>query len=170
VSDSIIDSGSEYRMAYAGTGGRQSGAPLVVTDTTIIGRVYTLGMELASNTIFFAASVIDAPVTAEMLQAGCVRFCYLPPGSRVPRQYECQPKVASDATRVRPIFTSLAYGDAGYCQLDVNCADEIKRGAGDQAEMGAFHDLYQPQRIANLRARLDEFLPFSMEAGIFQAS
>jgi hypothetical protein len=36
--------------------------------------------------------------------------------------------------------------------------------------MGAFHNLYQPQRQANLRARLDEYLRFGLEAGIFFAS
>ena len=36
--------------------------------------------------------------------------------------------------------------------------------------MGAFHDLYQPQREINLRVRLDEYLRFGLEAGIFYAS
>jgi hypothetical protein len=36
--------------------------------------------------------------------------------------------------------------------------------------MGVFHDLYQPQRAANLRARLDEYTPAGMQAGIILAS
>jgi hypothetical protein len=36
--------------------------------------------------------------------------------------------------------------------------------------MGAFHDLYQPQRESNLRARLDEYTPAGMTAGILFAS
>jgi hypothetical protein len=36
--------------------------------------------------------------------------------------------------------------------------------------MGAYHQLYEPQRIANLQARLDEYLRFGLEAGIFLAS
>jgi hypothetical protein len=36
--------------------------------------------------------------------------------------------------------------------------------------MGVFHDLYQPQRAANLRARLDEYTPAGMTAGIIYAS
>jgi hypothetical protein len=36
--------------------------------------------------------------------------------------------------------------------------------------MGTFHDLFQPQREANLRARLDEYTPAGMEAGILFAS
>ena len=76
----------------------------------------------------------------------------------------------NDATRVRPVFTSLRYGDAGYCQLSQVCAVEIREGADYQAEMGAFHDLYQPQREANLSASLSEYLRFGLEAGIFFAS
>ena len=71
---------------------------------------------------------------------------------------------------MRPSFNSLHYGDASYCQLSANCAIEIRQGADDEAEMGAFHQLYQPQRTANLRARLDEYLRFGLEAGIFYAS
>ena len=131
-------------------------------------------MELASNTIFFAdlepRDLWPVPVNAERLQAGCVRFSYVPPGSRLPRLYRCQPANIDDAARVQPVFTSLRYGDAGYCQLNQLCAVEIRQGADDQAEMGAFHDLYQPQREANLSSSLDEYLRFGLEAGIFLAS
>jgi hypothetical protein len=33
--------------------------------------------------------------------------------------------------------------------------------------MGAFSDLKQPQRLANLRASLTEYLPVGLEAGVF---
>ena len=67
-------------------------------------------------------------------------------------------------------FTSLRYGDAAYCQLSAACPVEITEGADDQVEMGAFHGLYQRRREANLRAALDEYLRFGLEAGIFYAS
>ena len=174
ISHSIVDALAESAIAYAAPDQANAGAPLTVKNSTIIGRVHTLLMELASNTIFFAAlSATDnwpAPVRATRLQQGCVRFCYVPPGSQLPRRFHCQPEKISDAARLRPVFTSLRYGDAGYGQLDERCAVEIREGADDQAEMGAFHDLYQPQRIGNLRARLDEYLRFGLEAGIFLAS
>ena len=75
-----------------------------------------------------------------------------------------------ERVRVRPRFTSTRYGHPAYCQLACDCAEEIKRGADDESEMGAFHDLYQPQREANLRARLDEYTPAGMEAGILFAN
>jgi hypothetical protein len=36
--------------------------------------------------------------------------------------------------------------------------------------MGAFHDLFQPQREANLLARLEEFTPAGMDVGIIHAT
>jgi hypothetical protein len=174
ISNSIVDALAESASAYAAPDNFSAGAPLTLKNSTIIGRVHTLLMELASNTIFFAAlsstDNLSAPVRATRLQQGCVRFCYVPPGSLLPRRFHCQPESLSDAARLRPVFTSLRYGDAGYGQLDERCAVEIREGADDQAEMGAFHDLYQPQRIGNLRARLDEYLRFGLEAGIFLAS
>ncbi len=174
VTDSIVDAGGERAIAYAGPGGDDPGAPLEIQRGTVIGKVWTAAMTLASNTIFLADLRADdpwpSPVRAERLQSGCTRFSYLPPGSRVPRQYHCQPATAADAARVRPVFTSLRFGDAAYAQLSSHCAAEITQGADDGAEMGAFHDLYQPQREANVRTSLDEYLRFGLEAGIFFAT
>ena len=36
--------------------------------------------------------------------------------------------------------------------------------------MGAFHELYLPQRIANLRARLEHSTPAGMDTGIIYAT
>jgi hypothetical protein len=186
IANSIIDAAGETEVAYAGLTAQEAGAPLQMNNSTVIGQVHTLCLDLISNTIFLA------PVQAEQLQQGCVRFSYIPPKSLVPRCYNCQPNLAlaqrarelglaavSDLpdlernlilSTLKPGFTSTRYGDPGYCQLSTSCAVEIKQGADDQAEMGAFHDLFQPQREANLRARLDEYLRFGLEAGIFYAS
>jgi hypothetical protein len=72
--------------------------------------------------------------------------------------------------RVEPDFNSTRYGTPTYCQLADACAGEITRGADDESELGAFHDLYQPQRDANLRTRLDEYSPAGMNAGIIHAT
>src|SRR5205085_4217448 len=77
---------------------------------------------------------------------------------------------ATEQSRVEPQFNSTRYGTPTYCQLADTCADEIKTGADDESEMGAFHDLYQPQRAANLRLRLDEYVPAGTDAGILYAT
>jgi hypothetical protein len=175
ITNSIVDATSETEFAYAALN-NATGAPLEVENSTIIGRVRA-GMLEASNTIFLSriteGESDTAPVEVERLQEGCVRFSYVPNGSRVPRQYECQPQKndsEQEMSRLRPLFTSLRYGDAAYCQLSARCAVEIRQGADDEAEMGALHHLYQPQREANLRTRLNEYLRFGLEAGIFYAS
>ena len=173
IEDSIVDASKPESIAYGGLVDGDPGASLTIQNSTVIGAVYTRVMKLASNTIFRSESALGdptPPVRAERLQQGCVRFSYVPQGSQLPRLFNCQPASADDDARVRPAFTSLRYGDAGYCQLSQACATEITTGADDQSEMGAFHNLYQPRREANLRAALDEYLRFGLEAGIFYAS
>jgi hypothetical protein len=65
------------------------------------------------------------------------------------------------------MFTSLDYGDPGYMQLALANATAIRSGAEDGSEMGAFCHLQQPQREANVRASLAEYLRLGLEAGIF---
>ncbi|MFB3921957.1 MAG: hypothetical protein ACE145_09555 [Terriglobia bacterium] len=171
INDSIIDAGAATEVAFAAPDGAAAGGSLEIRDTTLIGKVHTEEMRLASNVIFLSdlapADTWTAPVRSEKKQDGCVRFSYLPLTSVVPRRYHCQPGADRDALRVRPQFTSLRYGDPGYGQLAQRTAREIRMGADDEAEMGAFHKLYEPQRETNLRVRLDEYLRFGLEAGIF---
>jgi hypothetical protein len=100
----------------------------------------------------------------ERVQQGCVRFSYLGDAARAPRRYRCQPE------RPAPQFTSTRFGDPGYGQLADRCAEALRQGSSRQSDLGAFGDLLQPQREANLRAALDEYLRFGLEAGIFHAT
>jgi len=169
ITNSIVDANAETGVAYAAIDGTAGGAPLTVQKSTIIGKVHTSSLTLASNSIVLAQTTPgdgwQAPVWSDQRQAGCVRFSYLPPGSRTPRRYRCQPATDADAARVRPIFTSLRYGDPAYGQLDRGAAPEIRQGAEDGSELGVFHDLSQPQRETNLRVRLKEYAPFGLDVG-----
>ena len=161
ITDSIVDATNEAAVAFAAANGTDTGGTLQIADSTVVGIIHTLELKLASNSIFMS------DVRSQKKQSGCVRFCYLPLTSVVPRRYRCQPENESDALRVRPQFTSLAYADPGYGQLALRTAPQIRTGADDEAEMGAFHESYEPQREANLRIRLDEYLRFGLEAGPF---
>jgi len=184
ITDSILDATSEDGIALGSSRGAIAYVALTVARSTVIGRVQTHSIELAENTIF------NGSITVARRGLGCVRFCYVPEDSRTPRCYECQPDLVKQAVsentnvpeadkpaameqevgRVRPLFNSLRYGTPAYCQLAERCAEEITRGADDESEMGVFHDLFLPQRAANLRARLDEFTPAGMDAGIVYAN
>jgi len=188
ISDSVVDAtgtdcDSPECEAIGASGSRLAYAVLTVSSSTVIGRVMAHAIELAENSIFLSR------VTVARRQMGCMRFCYVRPDSRTPRRFNCQPDLveravtaamagtlATDAPqqgaldmerwRVRPQFNSTRYGRPTYCQLAETCAAEIVRGADDESEMGVFHDLFQPQRLANLRARLDEFAPAATDTGI----
>jgi hypothetical protein len=173
IVDSIVDANGPDRLAYADPAGGPGGE-LSVTASTVVGRVRAYGMPLATNSIFLADPALDGdaqvPVRVEKRQEGCVRFCYMPREASVPRRFHCRPGPDDDPVGMRPSFTSRRHGDAGYLQLHAQCPPEIGTGADDGAEMGAFHLLFGPQREANLRLRLDEYLRFGLEAGIFHAS
>ena len=196
ISNSIIDACSDSGVAYAALDDTAAGGVLEIVNTTVIGKLHTRILQLASNTIFYAALEVGdgwtAPLHAEQTQTGCVRFSYVPPGSRVPRRYRCQPDQAisraikqeeqngvslSNAEKQEIIeriqrkieaeFSARRYGHPAYAQLALSCPREISRGADDESEMGAFHDLYQPQRETDLKVRLDEYLRYGLQAGIF---
>jgi hypothetical protein len=120
-----------------------------------------------------------------------VRFCYVPGiNPQTPKRYRCQPEqeisdriaeaekagVVSNAKKIKirnevlewlvPGFTSLDKNHYGYAQLKQNCPLQISTGAEDGSEMGVFSFLKQPQRMANLRIALDEYLPVGLEAGL----
>ena len=158
-------------------------------------RTTVLGSAHLSQAPMISESIVTGAVTVGRRQDGCVRFSYLTPASQTPRQYRCQPALAiaealdqrrrdaaqqnlplppgwdtalaaGVAARLVPAFTSEQYGRPGYAQLHETCPSEIAVGAEDGAEMGAFSQLKNPQREANLRLRLDEYLPVGLEVGL----
>ncbi|MET0309924.1 MAG: hypothetical protein ABW023_14555 [Sphingomonas sp.] len=173
ISDSIVDSTGEQRAAISASNLPLAFAKASFVRCTVFGGVQLHAIPLAENSIF------TGQIRVARRQLGCMRFCYVPPGSRTPRRSHCQPDLARavpdvdpeiETERVRPHFASIRYGNAAYAQLSPWCATEIRRGADDESEMGVFHDLFQPQREANLRQRLSEYSPASAEADVIFAN
>lgn len=162
--ESIVDSTNGAAIVAAG-------ANADVQASTVLGSTTVRSLEAAN-------SVFSGLIKVEQRQVGCLRFSYVPDGSRTPRRYRCQPDLALKDTRVprkhdgirkqlSPSFTSTRYGDPAYAQLSRTCAEEIRTGAEDGAEMGVFNGLQQPQREANLHASLAEHLRVGLEVGFF---
>lgn len=164
--DAIVDAGPES-LALAATAGRPGGA-LDAQASTVIGQVHVLTLR-AQDTIFFALGD-DVPVRVDRLQDGCVRFCYVPPGSRTPRRYRCVPATEASASVPAPAYTSLVWGEPGYGQLAARCPIDIRAGAEDGDEMGVSHHLRQTLKAARLTRSLPEYLRLSLEAGLFYES
>ena len=196
VTDSAIDADDPEAVAFCGRppatspdlravtdlagqavgDGTEPGGGLDLHESTVIGGIHSTQLD-ASNSLLVArlggGDPRPAAVHAERRQVGCLRFSYVPAESRVGRRYRCQPDpddppdVQHDAV---PRFTSLRYGDPAYLQLATTTPATIRTGADDESEIGATHLLYAPQREANLRLRLDEYLRFGLEAGFFHAT
>lgn len=186
ISDSIVDAMDAALEAVGAPEGRHAHAVLTILRSTIFGLVQVHAVELGENSIFMDC------VHVARRQLGCLRFCYVQAYCRTPRRFRCQPDLAIDqageeatrtggeagraqaaeeaAQRMRPHFTARRYGAPAYAQLSADTLPGISAGADDGSEMGAFHNLFQPQRLANLQTRLDEFTPAGMEAGILIAS
>ena len=199
ITSSIVDAMGDEQVALSADNGIAAGGVLSLLNSTVVGRVHTSRLEEASNSILMALPATSGPwkhpVISDQNQHGCVRFCFLPPNSIVPRRYRCQPDLAveeallqadqaagslsapqrrsiTDATqsRVRPVWTTMRYGQPAYGQFGRSCPSELRTGAEDEAEMGAFHDVFAAQRERDLRIRLQEYLRFGLEAGIFYST
>ncbi|CAN7553083.1 hypothetical protein [Mesorhizobium sp. LjNodule214] len=182
--DSIVDGAGIDAIAGV-AGPNLPGPPVRLERTTVRGPTRVRQIDFATEVIF------DGLATAERIQTGCVRFSYLPPGSRAPRRYRCQPDLAERKAiaeeearvgpltdpqraavrarvrlRVKPEYTAEAYGLPAYVQLSLHGPVEIAQGAADGSEMGVYCHLKQPQREANLRLRLKEYLPFGLDYGL----
>jgi hypothetical protein len=200
ATDSAIDATAPDRIALAGLDAADAGGRLTLTACTLIGKVRASAMTLVSDCIFDArladaGDTWSGPVLCDRKQEGCVRFSFVPLGSITPRRFRCQPELEiaaeierreqggpplgnSARERVRanvsawlvPAFTSARFGTPAYLQLRDACSLQIRTGASDESEMGVYHLLFQPQREANLRERLDEYVRFGLDAGLIHAN
>jgi hypothetical protein len=187
IADSVLDATGAEREALGAPDFPFAHAVLDIRRSTVIGQVQIHAIELAENSIF------DGEVRVARRQLGCMRFCFVPPGSRTPRRYNCQPDLAlrpiedefargeidaaqrstardREVLRVKPEYNSTRYGTPTYCQLSATCAGEIRSGADDESEMGVYHDLFQPQRAANLCMRLSDFTPAGTDSALIFVS
>ena len=160
LSDSVLDSCARDGFALSGADDRYADVVLAMRRTTVLGRLRPHALGTVEN------SIVTGVFEVAGRQQGCVRFCWVAPGSSIPRHFHCEPELSGDPLRVVPQFTSEQYGTPGYAQLSRTGPAEIASGADDGAEMGAFHDLFQPQRLANLSLRLAEYTPAGCDAGI----
>jgi hypothetical protein len=189
ANDSVIDASAQDAVAFCGRAPAGGGGLLTVSNAadrktgdglapgghltldacTVLGKVHAQQLDVSDSLLLASLAAPDAwpaPVWAERRQVGCIRFSFVPPGSRTPRRFHC---AGADPAH-RPFHTSLRYGDPGYMQLRRSTHEAIRTGASDESEMGATHELHQPQRETNLRLRLDEYLRYGLDAGFFYAT
>jgi hypothetical protein len=149
VSRSIVDGRPGHAIA-ADPGGRQPGPVLQLERSTIFGCIH--------------AQKVTA---ADVLCTDPVQLCIPAAGEDIQHSYIPEdPNLIRSAQTPPPRFTSTRYGDPGYAQLSLDCPGEIRGGAADGSELGAFHDLHQLQAEKNLGEVLDEYLPLGLEPSV----
>lgn len=171
ISDSLVDSPIDSGLKAIGAKQEETfaHANMILQRCTIYGDTKVHAIDFAENTIF------NDEVIVARRQIGCMRFCYVAPSEklRTPKRYRCQPDLetlSNQSTAIndyfRPLYTSRIYSEPGYGQLALECDKKILMGADDESEMGVFHDLFQPQREANLRTRLEEYVPAEFDVNL----
>lgn len=158
---------------------------------TIVVQAPAADLELARSTLFGRCavraieagnSIIVGRANAAHRQTGCVRFCYAPLSSRVPRRYRCAPDLSLASAAVRlgrdltpaeraeiangdtPRFAESRFPGSAFGQLSLACPAAIRIGAEGGAEMGAGFGVGEPFRRANLADAMQEYLPFGLAA------
>ncbi len=188
IFQSLIDAGDNNTTVLAGLKQNAFGPPATIERSTLFGRTFV-------RELWASESIFTGLVQVERCQTGCMRFSWLrlptDPAEtpKTPPRYRCQPclEIATqdeknvqdgqwiDPLLVRkrvslwlsPVFTSRAFAHPAYGQLHLSTPVQIRTGAEDGSEMGAFCFLKQPQREAGLRAALIEYLRSGLAAGIF---
>jgi len=170
-----------------------NGPRATIERSTILGSSYFRKFDLCSDTIFTGAVIVEQRVSG-CLRFSFVPTGSSAP-QPYPQQYHCQPayEVATETDAAQraaqasgavlpsgwdttlaasieewlvPSFETVTYGAPEYCQLRLTAPQQIRTGASDGAEMGAFNYLKQAQRETNLRIRLAEYVPFGRAPGI----
>jgi len=119
-------------------------------------RVTVFG-ELNVHRLWASEALITGVAEVTDTQNGCFRFSAAPEGSRLPKPYECH--IIKDS---KHYFTSRQFGQPGYGQLSQTAPEEIRRGAENGSEIGAFSALINPIKLDSLRAKVEEYMPFGL--------
>ncbi|HWE85313.1 MAG TPA: hypothetical protein VG267_10245 [Terracidiphilus sp.] len=171
ICSSIVDAGSPYCPAFAGPDLASPGASLYIEESTVIGRVRPQAIRLASNTIFYARLGCNdpwpAPVWANRVQTGCVRFCWLPAKSITPRQYQCLPPDADSQPALEPKFITLRFGLPGFCLLSGDTPMAVWKGADNSSQIGVYYQIQETEAVTNVQIRSAEYLPANLQSGVF---
>jgi hypothetical protein len=172
ITDSIIGTATDLSLkpAQLAMAVDAANGDTSIARSTVLGRTEARSLE-AENTLFMGRA------RAAQRQQGCVRFCFAPLVSRLPRRFRCQPDLAIEAAgqpdvatqsaieqRLRPSFSSLEFGAASFAQLSAGCAEDIRSGGEEGAEMGVGFAAGEPFRRQNLADIIDEYLPFGLAA------
>jgi hypothetical protein len=145
ISNSIVlneDSGITVRLRNA---------KLFLENCTVFG-------DLVAGWLYASQTIVDGQVRVEDRQSGCFRFSAAAEGDLIPHPYESHfyPGGLPVGT-----FVSRRFGDAGLAQLSETAPPEIREGGENGTEIGAYNLALDPIKRADLRLKIDEFMPIN---------
>ncbi len=192
VIDSLI---GEDREADAGAGVLSTATAIDAEGTDIAVRRSTVFGRIRARTADLDQVIATGRVRALRRQEGCVRYAFVPLGSRTAPRFRCQPDLALEAAtaelrsltenpsaqltdaeaatiarRTLPRFTSTRFEHPAFGQLGALCPEAVRRGGEASTEMGAFARLGLSIRQSNLAAALQDTLRVGLEAGVFRVT
>ncbi|MBV8686498.1 MAG: hypothetical protein JOZ90_04220 [Alphaproteobacteria bacterium] len=157
IVDSIVQSIDPAQPAIL----LRSGA-LEITRSTVFGSIDVNRLEASEL-------LVTGNVVAADNQHGCFRFSAAPagPALRLPRQYESH--VLQDGIPPH-VFESQRFGQPGFAQLSATAPAAVQTGAETGSEIGAFSRVLAPILAADLRTKLDEYMPLNTISGLVYES
>jgi hypothetical protein len=139
-------------------------SPAIATELGLVDlkRVTVFG-DVKVNRLTATEGLIQGTVKVTDNQHGCFRFSATNdhPEKRLPPQFESHlfaPAIPNH------FFVSRRFGDAGYAQLSDTAPATVVRGAENRSEIGAFSSLLSPIKLDDLKAKVNEFMPFGLIA------
>jgi hypothetical protein len=145
ITDSIVQATVKTTEALKLTGGC-----VMLKAVTILGAIRV-------HRLFATDSIVTGDARVTDVQSGCFRFSAAGVGRQVPAPYRC--------CRLEPdqgLFKSEHFGDPDFARLADTAPPPLRSGGEDNLEMGAFNKLRDPVKLDNLKAKVQEYLPFGL--------
>jgi hypothetical protein len=117
--------------------------------TTIVGST-------AAGVLTVSNSILLGPFTAADVANSGLRYSRHDNNPPPVRRFRC--------TTAFPIFASLRFGHPGYVHVTPNSAAEIRTGAEDGGEMGAFYRAGMSWRQQNVESKIARYIPAGLRA------
>lgn len=174
LEDSLVINATRAEIGRAGSphavagslDGALPGPQTWIEQSTVLGPVHV-------RTLHASDALLLDPVRAQERQVGVLTRCYVPlPSaawdgpSRPPARLFCVPANAEDQG-VDVVLLSRTYGEPAFLQLAQRSDRDLRMGAEDSGELGAFHDGRLARREAFLKKILSDYVPLGLTVDIF---
>jgi hypothetical protein len=113
--------------------------------------------DVVAERVLITDSIVAGRIVAADTQGSCLRFSAAMPSEddkNTPDRFQ------APLMNILPHhFVSRRFGDPGYAQLSTTAPAELRSGAEDGSEMGAFSSLLREIRLNSVGAKVEEFKP-----------